>query len=57
MITTFDCSEHFVTLKKAVAQYRVLALEEIMKASLDLSSHLYMIDLWTKRLELINIIL
>ncbi len=57
MMTTFDCSEHFVTLKKVVAQYRVLASEEIMKTSLDLSSHLYMIDLWTKRLELINIIL
>ncbi len=57
MMATFDCSEHFVTLKEAVAQYRVLASEEIMKTSLDLSSHLYMIGLWTKRLELINIIL
>jgi len=45
MMAAFDCSEHFVALKGVVAQYRVLASEEVMKTSLDLSSHLYMVGL------------
>ncbi len=57
MVAAFGCPEHFVALKGAVAQYRVLAPEEVMNASLDLSSHLYMVGLWTERLGLINIIL
>lgn len=44
IMTTFVCLEHFVVLKKIVAHYRVLVLKEVIQASLDLSSHLYTID-------------
>ncbi len=57
IVAAFGCSEHFMTLKNVVAHYRVLASEELIKASLDLSSHLYTVELWTERLELINMIL
>ncbi len=56
MIAGFDCSAHFVTLKNAIARYRVLASEEIIDASLDLSTHLYKVSLWTEHLKLINAI-
>lgn len=57
MIAGFNCSAHFVTLKNAIARYQVLASEEIIDASLDLSTHLYKVSLWTEHLELINAIL
>ena len=57
MVAAFACSEHFVTLKATVAHYCVLGLEEVLKAPLDVSSHLYKVGLWTEHLELINVIL
>ncbi len=57
IVAAFGCPEHFMALKDAVAHYRVLAPEELIKAPLDLSSHLYTVGLWTERLELINMIL
>lgn len=57
MIVVFGCSEHFVTLKRTVTHYHVLESEEILKISLNLSSHLYMVGLWTESLELINVII
>ena len=57
MVAAFGCPEHFVALKAAVAHYRVLGPEEILKAPLDLSSHLYTVGLWTERLGLINVII
>lgn len=44
MMTTFACSEHFVVLKDAVAHYCLLASEEVIQISLDLSNHLYIVD-------------
>ena len=57
MVAAFACPEHFVALKAAVAHYRVLGPEEVLKAPLDVSSHLYKVGLWTERLGLINVIL
>ena len=57
MVAAFGCSEHFVALKGAVAQYRVLGPEEVLKTPLDLPSHLYKVGTWTERLGLVNIIL
>ena len=57
MVTAFACPEHFVALKSAVAHYRVLISEKIIQTSLDLSSHLYMVGIWTERLGVINVIL
>ncbi len=57
MIADFNCSAHFMTLKNAIARYRVLASEEIINASLNLFTHLYKVSLWTEHLELINAIL
>lgn len=57
MIAAFDCSEHFVTLKKAVAHYCVLESEEILETSLNLPGHLYTVSLWTESLKLINVII
>ena len=56
MITVFACSEHFVALKVAVAHYRMLTSKEIIQTSLDLSSHLYTIDVSTEHFGLINVI-
>ena len=55
-MTTFVYLEHFVVLKSVVAHYRVLASKEVIQTSFDLSNHLYTINVWTERLELINII-
>lgn len=57
LVAAFACPAHFVALKGAVTHYRVLAPAEIVQAPLDLSSHLYMIGVWTERLKLIQIIL
>jgi len=57
MVAAFACPEHFVALKGAVAHYRVLAPEEVIRAPLDLSNHLYTVGVWTERLGLINVIL
>ena len=57
MMAAFACPEHFVTLKVTVAHYHVLRLEEVLKVSLDVSSHLYTVDLWIEHLKLINVIL
>ncbi len=57
IVAAFACPEHFVALKGAVAYYRVLAPDEIIRAPLDLSNHLYTVGVWTERLGLINVIL
>lgn len=57
MIVMFTCSEHFVTLKRAVTYYWVLNSKKILKKSVNLLSHSYMIDLWIESLELINVII
>jgi hypothetical protein len=57
MVAAFACPEHFVALKGAVAHYRVLAPEEVIRSPLDSSSHLYTVGVWTERLGLINVIL
>lgn len=40
-----------------IDHYCVLESEKTLKALLDLLSHLYMVDLWTESLKLINIII
>ena len=57
MVAAFACPEHFVSLKGAVAHYRVLVPEKVIQAPLDLSSHLYTAGVWTERLGLTNVIL
>ncbi len=52
MVAAFACPEHFVALKGAVAHYRVPAPEEVIRAPLDLSNHLYTVGVWTERLGL-----
>lgn len=57
MIAAFGCPEHFVALKAAVGQYRLLGPEKILRGPEDLSSHLYKVGLWTERQGLMNAIL
>ena len=57
MVAAFGCPEHFVALKGAVAQYRVLAPEEVLESPRDLCGHFYQVGLWTERLGLVNVIL
>ena len=57
MIAGFGCPEHFVALKSAIAQYRLMRPHEVVKTSIDVSSHLYKVALWTERMGLINAIL
>ena len=57
MVAAFGCPEHFVALKGAVAQYRVLGPESALKDPLDLPSQFYKVGLWTERLGLINVVL
>ena len=57
MVAAFGCPEHFVALKGAVAQYRVLGPEGALKDPLDLPSQVYRVGLWTERLGLVNIVL
>ena len=57
IIAGFGCPEHFVTLKSAIAQYRLIRSHEVIKTSIDVFSYLYKIALWTERIELINAIL
>ena len=45
MMTAFTYFKYFMTLKTAVAYYHILRLEKVLKAPLDVSSHLYKIDL------------
>jgi NAD-dependent SIR2 family protein deacetylase len=57
MIAGFGCPEHFVALKSAIAQYRLMRPHEVVKTSIDVSRHLYNVALWTERMGLINAVL
>ena len=57
LVVAFACPEHFIALKEAITHYCMLAPEGAVQASLDMSSHLYMIGIWTECLELINVTL
>ena len=57
MIAAFGCPEHFVALKSAITHYRMLRSHEVVKTSIDVSSHLYDVALCTERMGLINAIL
>ena len=57
LIAAFGCSDHFVAMKQAIAQYRVLVPAKELEQPLDLSRHLYKLGIWTESVGLINIIL
>ena len=57
LIAAFGCPKHFITMKRAIAQYRVLMPAKNLEKPLDLLHHLYKLGVWTESVGLINIIL